>query len=670
MSNEPILPSSDTPSASRDEDAASPQLPSQDNESSAAELSSHGQLPSETSGSLPTRPDNGQKAGDLDHRERTSGDETLETFIQRLTREGLGEGVPPGYESPGTYWRSIDSDPSDPFTPLLLDPQQHETITPADIDHHARVLERFWQIKADHMDRGGGGNIHKIYGGPDDSKERVRRYPEHVRWCRDQIIDPNDLRRKARDLLRQQQEKAWNSLQPEIEFAVRGSEIRPPQVEYLLEAAQNRGMKREEAQDRLLSRFREEGFKAYGADGEKGLKARWMTPDEHARQEKERKAATVTPIKIGGRSAQTIDELIDLCDTEGDAAQNSFHNGYIDKWIGGNHGETGLANEIVQLRRNYSAHDEQAIGLELAVRELCEHVGRPSLPRLKLSHEAVNFGARGFGDRVKKKVIIQNVTSRRAWGRIHLQGELPGLSLRDHLDLGQSELRIHLDTTEVQPGTYEGRVLVDIAEAPDTHNIDVRYRVRPVELRFEPETLHLGPIVSGSHTTTLSVATDPEHAIQHLEPGWAQSWDPAARATAPRDDGWTPVEAEFDPSRKALELSVQAKEVKDRRSYDNAIAFTLPNGQAEAVPFSFRRPWKHTTLASMIIGAILFGVLFGFTRQALQRHVEAFEGWMLTPSFHEHAILTAIALVLGSLLLVMLSVGLSLWRDKRTSINS
>jgi len=649
------------PSKGEDADrAASPRLPSREGKTNA-----DGHLPSHTPPATSTPPAQKPSGSRQGKGPSNSGDESLEALIQRLTEnKDIGDSVPSGYEHPGEHWKSITHD--DPFTPLLLDPAQYENITEVDVDNHFHVVRKFWETKVNRMESGGARRIPKLYGGPDESKERVRGYLDHVRRCRDQIIDSADLQREAERLLHEREEEAWQDLQDKIDIAVRGSEIQPNQVQSLLDVAEKRGMARDEARKRLSRRFEEEGFEKVVEDGQPTY---WTSPNAQTRQEKAREAE-VPPLTIGDRSVKTIKDLIDVCDENLDAARKNLRNGYIDRWIGGNLGDTELANKVARIRDSHTVGAEQMIGLELALRTLCESVGRPSLPDLQLSHQSLDFGTQEFAQRLKAKVTVQNASQRRAWGTIRKRGNLPGLQVDDRLDLGDTEIQTSLDTTQVQPGEYAGQVLLDIAGAPDTHKINVRYRVEPVKLRFEPETLHLGPIVSSTHTATLSVVTKPEHAIEYLDVSWAKTWDPATQATEARGDEWTPAEATFDRSEKRLEVSVRAKEVRDRRSYDNAIAFALPNEQAEQVPFSFRRPWKHMTPVSMIIGAILFGTLFGSARQALQRYAQPFEGWMLIPSFHGNTILIATAFVLVSVLLVLLPVGLSLWRDKRVASNS
>lgn len=664
MSDEPILPSK--------ADESGPELPSRRSEADDPDRVSAPRLPGDESSSrsrLPTRHEDtsarsGQADGESVARSRTDSQspekEDLQALIRRLTaNKSLGEEVPDGYKFPGQYWKSVQAE--DPFTPLLLDPKQHEAITDADVEHHARVVERFWDKKIGFMDQGGAGKIADLYG--DKSENKVRGYPQYVRSCKARIRDPEDRRREAEDLLYRRREEAWRHLQSQIRVTLQGAEILSSQVTSILDAAEEEGIERETARERLHRRFRSEGFEDFSLeDGE----TRWMKPDEHARRKKERRAAQIPPIRIGPATAQTIDDLITLCDEYPEAASRSFHNGYVDKWVGGNYGDTDLANELAAIREKTGDARNRAVGLERAVRVLSQHAGRPAMPQITLSREAVEFGALSFGQQVKEEISIRNASSRRMWGRARLEGILPGVSVTDPITIEKEKLRIALDTTEVEPGVYTGRVVFIEGGASTRHVVALSYEVEPVQFRIDPESLHLG-VFGRKQGRTVTVATDPALAIRYLSMQWADAWGPSVQASPDQEENGRPIHETVTKGNgtMSLDLTVDIEKVQDRRSYSNTIEFTLPNGQSACVPFSFRRPWRHTVPVSVATGAVVFGAFFSISREKMGQEAPVFEDWVLTLFLHADVVMVTTLFTLALLLIIGIPVSTSVWLQRR-----
>ena len=663
MSDEPILPSK--------ADESGPELPSRRSETDAPDRVSAPRLPGDESSSrsrLPTRHEgasarSGQAGGKSVARSRTDSQspekEDLQALICRLTaNKSLGEEVPDGYKFPGQYWKSVQAE--DPFTPLLLDPKQHEAITDADVEHHARVVERFWDEKIGYMDQGSGGKIAALYG--EKSESKVRGYPQYVQSCKERIRDSEDRRREAEDLLHRRREEAWKGLQPQVRVALQGDAILSSQVASILDAAEEEGIERETARERLHRRFRSEGLEDFSLeDGE----TRWMKPDEYERRKKELRAAQIPPIRIGPSAAQTIDGLIDLCDEHPEAARKSFYNGYIDQWVGGNYGDTDLANKLAGIRKNTQNHNQQPIGLERALRTLCQHIERSAEPYLTLSHDTINFGLQPFAHRLQQNISVRNASPRRAWGEVRTKGLLPGLTVNDKLDIENDNIRIQLDTTEVEPGEYSGQVVFTEGGTSATHVISISYQIEPVQFSVNPEALHLGAL-GKKKIQTVTVQTNPISAISYLSAKWANSWDTLSQMSDNEGKEQTPVSASARKSKEemTIEISLSAKEFKDRKSYKNEIMLALPNGQSAQVPLSFRCPWRHTVLASTVVGSILFGMLFGFTRRTLQIQTQQFEAWMLSPSFEGVTLVIAILFIFTFILISFVPVSLSIWKTK------
>ena len=574
---------------------------------------------------------------------------SLQDLIRELTATGgLEDAVPNRYEGPeGTFWESVEYD--DPFTPLLLDPRQVEKITEAMVQNNARVLEAFWNQKTRLMRGGSGKAIARIYGGPDNSMNRVERHPKRIRESRDRLLDREARHREAKRLLEEQRQRIWAELQQEIQIVLQASEILPSQVEGMINRAESKGMTRETARSLLHERFKSEGYEAYDGDEVSGV--RWMKPEEYVRREKQRQASQVKPIIIGGEKATTVDDLIDISNRKYQKARECFYNGYMDQWIGGILGNTSLGGDIANVRKGHeksSKEEIRAIGFEVALRRLCERAGRMSKPRVHLAKDSVNFGARKFGKRLRYTIEVSNASPRRAWGKIRTSGKMKGLEVPQYFGITESSFDLVLETTTVRPGTYDGTVILDIKDG-DTHTLSVSYIVDPVDIQVSPPDLHLGP-VGTNVTKKLDVEMDSEVAFDHLSVHWANKW--TVQPESPKDDeDWTPVEWTESRSgdRASLELTIKGKEIKDRQSLENAVVLRLPNEQFVRVPISFRCPWKYTTRISMIFGAVIFGTLFGFARQMFAERSAAFEGWALMPVLEFEALaatsLFALALV-------------------------
>jgi hypothetical protein len=668
MCDEPILPSEPA-------DASGPALPSGRREENETDRAPAPRLPGDegsSDGRLPGVPDDAS-AGSSPKDDTpaapppatpSSEKEDLQALIRRLTaNDSLGEEVPAGYEHPGRYWTSVQAE--DPFTPLLLDPTQYDSITDATVEHHARVVETFWREKIGFMERGGGGNIHTVYG--DKSREKVRGYLQHVRSCKERIRDREDRRREAEDLLHRRREEAWRDLQSQIRFTLQGAEILSSQVASILDAAEEEGIERETARERLHRRFRSEGFEEFTSeDGQ----PRWMKPDEHERRHKERRAAQIPPIRIGPAAAQTIDDLIDLCDAHPEAARKSFYNGYVDQWVGGNYGDTDLAHELAEIRQGTGSGRARAVGLERAVRALSRHAGRPSTPQITLSRASIDLGPCAFGQQVGADISIRNASPRRMWGAVHLEGSVPGVTVTDRIAIGGDEIQLTLNTTEVEPGAYAGQVVLVEGGTATRHTVDLSYTVEPAQFSVEPESLHLGAL-GGRRDATVTVATDPTAAVSHLSAQWADAWDPSARASTGQEKDWRPVSEDVtrDDGVMTLDLTVHAKDVRDRRSYTNAIDVSLPNGQAVRIPFSFRRPWRYVVPASVVAGAVVFGSLFSVSREVMAEEAPVFRDWVLAPSLHPDVVLAAAAFTLVLMLVIGTPIGTSLWFRRRAETN-
>jgi len=665
MSDEPILPS-------KPADKSGPTLPSERPDGNEPDRSSAPQLPADEKSSedrLSTRRDNTSAGSSQAHNEsiasssakpQSSEEEDLEALIRRLTaNESLGEEVPDGYEHPGRYWKSVQAE--DPFMPLLLDPRQYNAITNAAVEHHTRVVKKFWQKKIGFMEHGGGGNIDVVYG--DRSRDKVRGYLQKVLSCRERIRDPEDRRRAAEDLLNRRREEAWRHLRSQIRFTLQGAEILSSQVTSILDAAEEEGIERETARERLHRRFRSEGFEGFSSeDGE----TRWMKPDEYERRKKERRAAQIPPIRIGPATAQTIDDLITLCDEYPEAASRIFHNGYVDKWVGGNYGDTDLANELAAIREKTRDARNRAVGLERAVRVLSRHAGRPATPQITLSREAVEFGALSFGRQVKEEISIRNASSRRMWGRARLEGMLPGVSVTDPVTIGKEKLRIALDTTEVGPGVYTGRVVFIEGGTSTRHVVALSYEVEPVQFRIDPESLHLG-VLGRKQERTVTVAADPALAIRYLSMQWVDAWAPSVQASPDQEEDGRPIHETVTKGNgtMSLDLTVDIEKVQDRRSYSNTIEFTLPNGQAARVPFSFRRPWRHTVPVSVATGAVVFGAFFSVSREKMGQEAPVFEDWVLSLFLHADVVMVTTLFTLVLLLIIGIPVSTSVWLQRR-----
>ncbi len=670
MSDEPILPSSS--SSNKSAASSSGRLPS-DNESGgdSAHLPSEdesrsqdAQIPADSGEEVPRQSASHLSGADDRIVVTEDSSRSLDALIRDLTANGgLGDTVPDGYEGPkGTYWKSVEYD--DPFTPLLLDPRQVNKITEAMVEHNARVLGSFWDQKTGLMRGAAGKGIARIYGGKDESMDRVERHPKKIRECRNRLLDPEDRHREAKQLLEEQRRRIWEELQQEIQLVLQASEILSSQVQGMIDRAESKGMAPETARTLLHDRFEKEGYEAY--DSVEGGGVRWMKPEEYARREKQRRASQVKPIIIDGEKATTIDDLIDISSQKYKKARECFYNGYMDQWIGGILGDTSLASKIANVRKGYGKQrqeEKRAIGFEVALRRLSEHAGRVSKPQVRLEQQSADFGTWKFGKRLRYTVDVANASPRRAWGSIRASSELKGVEVPEHFGITDASFDLILDTTSVRPGTYSGTVKLDIKHG-ETLVLKVSYTVEPVDIQVSPQNVHLGP-VGANVTRTIEIKADSETALRQLTLHWEDDWK--AEPEPGVDDDWGPVTVKEDRSDRSMSLTftIKGKEVKDRQSLENVLVLRLPNQQFVRVPISFRCPWKYTTRVSMIIGAVVFGAFFGVAREMLAEKSSAFEGWALMPVLEFDALIATSLFALALTFITAVPVLIAARKDQR-----
>ena len=194
--------------------------------------------------------------------------------------------------------------------------------------------------------------------------------------------------------------------------------------------------------------------------------------------------------------ANSVVELVDLCDRYPDEAKEYLFNGYLENWLIRYLGETSLAATAQKLAKNYTGAKRE--GLELFTRQLCKYAGISPYPLLTIEPDVLDIGKISMGR--QKNFLIQLKNSNRGftWGSIASQDSMPGLSFPNYFNCRQNRyINISLNTLEVPPGLYEGKIVIYVEGTEDAYEIFIRYATTPTNINISQDYIDLGLLVPG-----------------------------------------------------------------------------------------------------------------------------------------------------------------------------
>jgi hypothetical protein len=210
-------------------------------------------------------------------------------------------------------------------------------------------------------------------------------------------------------------------------------------------------------------------------------------------------------------SAVDISELISLCEKYPDEAISYLDNRYLEQWLVSHLGRTDLANISRQIISDYKKENRKGFdyretmrkGLEMFVRELCESENLPAYPKFYTKPAKLYFGTNPVGFQQNFELQISNNGRGFAWGFVKLVPNLPGVRLTDKFNsYTDKKLDIQLDTLEVEPGDYEGSIVIELHGIKEPCVIPIQYIVTEIQVDISPIEIDLGIIPHGEHSIT------------------------------------------------------------------------------------------------------------------------------------------------------------------------
>jgi hypothetical protein len=547
-----------------------------------------------------------------------------------------------------------------PFERLYLDHRRKEKITSEMVRRHFELISSFWKNKIQTLDGGReqqARQIRRKYGGPHNDGKVARGHLEQTGQAYEKLKDAEGRKRWYRKLEESRREEGREALRPLLRQSLRDGVLDPSEAEGLFEAGHEAGLQKEEVADLLKRKLSERNFESWGDPqgdtlAERLRSVQWLSPErcEEKREEaqKQREATSAPALKIGEGKARSVSELVELCDQNWNEAQDALFHGYLESWISEQLGEMKLTREVREIRERYD--DERKKGLEKVVRLFCT-AGTPArdpTPQLSLTPESVDFEDCPVG--VRRTALLQFALDgpRRAWGIIEQRGNLPGLEAPDGFEITHSKVELQLDTLHVDPGTYEGKVVVAPeggAEVP----VPVRYRVTPLEIELTPPKLALGSIAHGKGTnSTLQVTSTPSEGRLV---GTA-SLDPPVEGMQ--------LSGELDGSASTLDLAVDTAELQAGSTYETSVRMNTNAGKID-VPVSLQVTLDWLTVGGWTAGlAAIGGGLMWLIRYLLADAAPILGEWFLSFSWEAQGPATLLCI------LVFLTVGVVAWWRYKT----
>ena len=576
---------------------------------------------------------------------RDAGAVTRTDRIREATARGpLGGHVPARYAD--EEWETVRS--ANPFEVLYLDYRQPGAIGPAVLEDRRQTLGAFWKNKEDVRNRNAGGQRERIerqYG------FEVGTYAGRIERAFARLTVPGgmDAERAAIDVARRA--AGEHELDRIVRTCLADGLLTVEETAMVLQEGDAVGLTREESADYLTRALTRQGFTE--RDARRGdtlsavlLSTEWVSPErrtreeaaaaratararddaERAREDARRAAeeaadARVTPIEFNHGSAQTIPQLVDLCDRYPDEAQRYLASGAIEQWLG-RAGKAGAVVEAGERRRAYP--NDRAKALELFVRDLCRRIGRSAAPVLVPQPAACAFGALPHGAQRTTRVDFPREGRRLAWGSARLTPPLPGVRVShgfadDPAGRGGA-VEVALDTTYDAPGDYATELLVE-PDGGEPVTIPIRYTVLPLTLTVDRPTLDLGMIPLGqTRTATVRLVASP--------PGGRL----VGTATLGAERAGVVLTGGVQEAGGIAQLAVDSRVTGPGVQYQSEIRFET-NAGIVRVPISFRVRRASTEIGRWAAGiAALGGVGMLVARRALYPG----DGWHLAYSWGSH----------------------------------
>ncbi|NJM73921.1 MAG: hypothetical protein HC862_29555 [Scytonema sp. RU_4_4] len=320
--------------------------------------------------------------------------------------------------------------------------------------------------------------------------------------------------------------------------------------------------------------------------------------------------------------ASNVTELTTLCDKYPEEAEYYLFNSYLEQWLVAHLGRTDLANISRKIVSSYQA--EKRKGLEIFVRELCKSVEIEPYPKIFAQPDRLGFGKVPVGYEKMIELQIANHGRGFAWGSVELQPHIPGVVVTQEFNsLIEKTLCIQLDTLEVQPGNYQGYIVIKLNGIEDPCLIPIQYEVTKIQIRIEPSQINFGLIPYGIRSASLKIT--------------CETSDGKIKGTASNEQNFINIsQSSFEGSSLDLSLTVNTSLLADG-SYKDTVSLKTNNGLYK-IPVEFRIPIKWENIVGLAgFYSLTIGIIMWFLRLILEFVIGVNQLWILSiPPYKEN----------------------------------
>ncbi|MDZ7958924.1 MAG: AAA-like domain-containing protein [Aulosira sp. DedQUE10] len=325
-----------------------------------------------------------------------------------------------------------------------------------------------------------------------------------------------------------------------------------------------------------------------------------------------------TKLKFKNEYAFSVSDLIDKCDKYPEITEDYlFNSEYLENWLFWR-SETDLALMSRKIVDSYQ--EEKRKGVEIFVRELCRHLGRPPHPKIFFEPNQLELGEIPIGYQQKVSLKISNNGRGFAWGDV-INPNLPGLSVPEGFDSSIDQtFNINLDTLEVQPGDYQGNIFICLEESEYTCRIPINYKVTNLKVSIEPQKIDLGVVSHGRHSFTKLLTINSDSPRGKLK-GTASTEMEGIEVTQHNFEG------------KSLEFSLTLDTTNLEAGHHNTEISIKTNTGEFIVPVYFRKPLQWDIITALTAKICIPTALIMFlTRRILEKRLSVGlnDNWLLS----------------------------------------
>jgi hypothetical protein len=216
------------------------------------------------------------------------------------------------------------------------------------------------------------------------------------------------------------------------------------------------------------------------------------------------------PFHFRQESANSLAEVIALCERFPDEATKYFSDGSLANWIGESLGDALLAGHIQGSRqdciRNLSGStpsaraeaEEIRRGVEMMMRHLYRTDGRPSLPKVVAFPERLDFGAIVSGHEAFATLRLANRGRGDAWGTVEVVPSSPAVTVTPSFSSLSDEIQVKVDTSRYIPENYGGHIVIRGEGGVVPCKVPVSFSVQQLKVEISPAQVDVGKVRCGS----------------------------------------------------------------------------------------------------------------------------------------------------------------------------